>query len=178
MSLIFFYFKMNETVESTCGVCYLTIKNKIIFECSHEICLKCLYQILKTKDDLLCPFCRKQIIYENESNESIPGMSEITISQEENIFKDIIRKDFNEESTFYKVTFTLGNDILQFDFLILSGFDSVSVLDLITTLLVTTELRIQALRRGVVNQGRCEIIPVEHYLQEFYDIIIKRFIRE
>ena len=59
-----------------CDICYCSIENKVKLECSHEFCLKCIVNILKTIYDVLtCPMCRKKYedIYINkEINEEVP----------------------------------------------------------------------------------------------------------
>ena len=154
-----------------CGICYSSIKNKVVFECSHEICLICLIKINRIKNEISCPFCRKQIY-----TESNPKLIKISLTVEENNYQDIMWTDFNEESKYYLATV---NEDHHFKFLVLSNEGP--VLDLLYSLLIFAipynENVVEVLRQGVVNQGQYEIVPVDHHLQDYQDIIIKRVVK-
>ena len=170
-----------------CGICYLPIKNKIIFECSHEICLKCLIQILqmKTEATLSCPFCRRQINEEEAKTDSF--ITEIAVNLEENVYADIIQQEANEQSFYYDVKVKIDNSIRTFGFLVFTTEECHIIPDLISVLIVimsmeipansSMETMIQSLRQRVINRDEFEIIPVEHHIQGFYDVIVKRIIR-
>ena len=167
-----------------CGICYTSIKNKVLFDCSHELCLKCLIQILKTKDKLICPFCRKHIIEDQQLDIDLdyPVISEINIIQEDNTYSTII----TEPSIYYSAIVNFGNITRMFSFLVITTEDCLIIHDLISTLITIMSLAVPAnssmdtminsLRYGVVSQGQYELSPVEHHIQGFFDVIIKRLV--
>ncbi len=54
-------------VKMDCMVCYEEIKNKVTFECKHELCLKCF--IIIGKDKIKCPMCIKEIDLDKKEKE-------------------------------------------------------------------------------------------------------------
>ena len=56
-----------EQTDNTCNICMEENENKIIFDCTHTICLLCYEKLLNSKlTDIVCPFCRGLIEKHNE----------------------------------------------------------------------------------------------------------------
>jgi hypothetical protein len=52
--------------DNTCIICMEENEEKIIFDCSHTICLICYEKLLNSKsNDITCPFCRGLIEKQN-----------------------------------------------------------------------------------------------------------------
>ena len=53
--------------DNTCNICMDENENKIIFDCTHSICLICYEKLLNSiLTDIVCPFCRGLIEQQNE----------------------------------------------------------------------------------------------------------------
>lgn len=46
-----------ENTEETCIICFEENQEKIVFDCSHSICLMC-YSKLLENNNVICPICR------------------------------------------------------------------------------------------------------------------------
>jgi hypothetical protein len=61
-----------ENTEEPCIICFEENKEKILFDCTHSICLFC-YSKLLEKENAVCPICRKSLDKQFEPmNISIP----------------------------------------------------------------------------------------------------------
>src|SRR4051812_20595742 len=114
-----------------CNICYEKITNKVSLQCSHELCLKCLINIIKKSNKILsCPMCRKNYpeIYLNKSEEqifeipnNIPYPYEINILKQDNgQFQTLsLREHEDDLCDFYDIFISHGEQVYQISFIIL-----------------------------------------------------------
>ena len=172
-----------------CIVCYNDIKNKVSLECSHELCLKCFTNILKSNYIFSCPMCRHKYndIYlkdEEQVFESLPPDYvfdpgyEINITQEQySIFQEIIASCFPDYTYKYYRT-SVNNNV--FCFALIYNIDVEDniiehlLFSLLTDQLPQEDNYIKNLKQGMSNVGNYKMISTSCYLQDYHDIIIKK----
>ena len=174
---------------NTCNICYELAQNKIILECSHELCVKCFVSILKNiKKAFTCPMCRKlysDIYFSKEEEEQvfhIPSSYNVNIIHENvSQFQDLrLTENENDICEFYEVFVNYGDIIYQVSFIILYiGEIESSIIEqllhgLVLLALPYNESSIQEIRQGIVKIGQYEIKNTNHYLQDYYDVCIER----
>ena len=169
-----------------CAVCYNPIKNKVLLECSHDFCLKCLVNILKTKDDgLLCPLCRRKYneIYINKSIEEEEEDISINIDilkHDDGLIKQLLINYYPfDQCKFYEAYVKYNNTEAMISFYVLHNIDIENhqieslIFNLITDHLPLDNI-IQKLRNGSSKTGQYKMTNHTFYLQDFYDIFIER----
>lgn len=179
---------MNENDKEDkelCDICYESIKNKVILECTHEVCLKCIINILKIKS-LSCPMCRKKYdisINDKEEQEELlfeipyPYDINVVLQTDHNLRALIIQENIDDQCKFYEAY--INNDELIFSFIIIH---EVAVPDNIIEKLIyklilnaiPRDLSLQYLRQDIVQEGQYRMKNTNHYIQDYYDTIIER----
>ena len=152
-------------MNNPCDICYLT-RSKITFECSHEICIICLINIINT-GSLSCPFCRRKYdIFEITDNPPY----EITIQEKDNIYSSILEGKLYETKIFH-------DRIYNINFLVLGTFfDQNLIVKLLNQIIPTYGVSIQRIKQESYH-GEYSFVPVDHYLQDYLDVIIKQVVR-
>jgi hypothetical protein len=52
---------IEDLVHMNCDICFKPMENKVILQCNHILCLRCVIFIMKaTKRYFSCPTCRKK----------------------------------------------------------------------------------------------------------------------
>ena len=72
-----------ENTEETCIICFEENQEKIVFDCSHFICLMC-YSKLLENNNVICPICRTII-----ENPVKPISTSIAILNDTNLINPI-----------------------------------------------------------------------------------------
>ena len=174
--------KNNKENTELCDICYEPIKNKVLLECTHEVCLKCIVKILKIKS-LSCPMCYDICIKDKDDQQEqtfeLPHEYDIDIvpQNDHNLRALIIQENIDDQCKFYEVY--INNDELLFSFIIIHEVvvpDSI-IGQLIFKLVINAiphDQPLQYLRQDVVQVGQYQMKNTNHYLQDYYDIIIER----
>ena len=173
---------MTNPIE--CIVCYEPIKNKVILECSHEVCLECIIKIIQIRP-LSCPMCRKKYdIYLSKEKEEEEQVFEVPNEYVINLFPQnehdlrslIINDHLGNQCSFYEVFVHHGEILNQFSFIILHSAPIQVIEQLICNLVISSiphGLSLQNLRQGTSKYGQYEMINTNHYLQDYFDILIQ-----
>jgi len=149
-----------------CGICYLD-RSKVTLECSHQLCLVCLMKII-SKVSLKCPFCRRVYEYEYEKKKV---RWVVSIAEGVNPYNQII------ESRLYNVTVNETENIEKFDILIITkeNIHNDMIKNLIQLLFDIYPIRVENIRRQITYSNYL-IRPANHYLEEYYDIIMMEIV--
>lgn len=181
-----------------CSICYLPILNKVSLSCSHELCVKCLVNILKIKKDYFtCPMYRekyKDIYFELPAHdeldyESLPSppllpADEYSINviekDERHTLDNILRLQFSNY-VWYEIE--VYNKKLDFFVSLNESLDisSFNIKTLVTEFLLNAlcmeyEVFVQRIKSSDLSCTflNYKISNIQTYLLDYYDIIVTK----
>ena len=160
----------------SCDICYEPLINKVLLECKHELCVKCFLE-MKPKKDFKCHMCRKEYKFIKEKqcitapNTTIDNI--IIIEEDEFSLRPLIQQRFPNECC---LSFKVKKDNEELQYIVLSTSSAENIKDLIEDHVLTYGFSIQSLRQNNYNYDYIFMSNIDFYLQDYYDIILKRII--
>ena len=158
-----------------CDVCYDEPKNKVILECKHEICVKCFLE-LKPNSGYRCHMCRRSYKFKRIIN----------IQEEESPLKKLFIDRFPDaQILFLKVAHKEEKVTIHYVLLFTQDIPSSDIESLIEKHFLTyypgtseeqPDFR-RILKNGNVEDSYLFTMNVDFYLQDYYDIILKRIVK-
>ena len=161
-----------ERKDYICDVCYEEPKNKVILECKHEICVKCFLE-LKPSTGYRCHMCRRSYKFKRIIN-----------IQEESPLKKVFIDRFPDAQVLFLKVVTEENVTIHYVLLFTQEIPSSDIESLIEKHFLTyypgmseePDFR-RTLKNGNVEDSYLFTMNVDFYLQDYYDIILKRVVK-
>ena len=149
-----------------CNICYENMVHKVILECKHELCVRCFLQLKPFK----CHMCRKKYDF-TARNVHESNKSSFEIQEEENPLSALILNEYpGEKCSCYKVS--INNKILNYIILYTQQIEDYEIRSIISD-----HVNCYPNMQRDIENPYLFTMNVNFYIQDYYDVILKRVLR-